>query len=78
VARGGEVRFVEVKARSRATIDPLSSITAGKQRRLIGAARAWMNAHPDTFDEVCFLAAVVDTSCEPWTTDWYDNPFDGS
>jgi putative endonuclease len=77
VVRDGRLRFVEVKARHDDELDPLESIGRSKQRRLIGAARAWLEAHQPAIEEVCFLVAVVDPRTEPWSIAWLDNAFDG-
>lgn len=76
VRRAGKVRFVEVKARTDDTIDPLESIGAGKRSRLVSAARAWLQAFEPDVDEVAFLVAVVDCRNEPWSISWVDDAFD--
>lgn len=76
VERDGALRFVEVKARGDDDLDPLEAITPAKQRRLVGAARAWLEAFRPEVWELCFLVAVVDTSVEPWRVAWYDDAFD--
>lgn len=44
--RGGELVFVEVKARHRLD-DAALSLTPRQQRRIIAAAEAWLAEHPD-------------------------------
>jgi putative endonuclease len=77
VLRDGRLRFVEVKARHDDDLDPLEQVGAEKRRRLVGAARAWLQAHRPEIDEVCFLVAVVDLAAEPWSVSWVDDAFDG-
>lgn len=77
VLRDGRLRFVEVKARTDDDLDPLEQITPAKQARLIGAARAWLQAHRTGATEVAFLVAVVDLSAQPWQVTWVDDAFDG-
>jgi hypothetical protein len=45
---------------------------------LVGAARAWLEAFSQPYDEACFLVAAVDTSEEPWSVQWIDDAFDVS
>jgi putative endonuclease len=53
VARRGRLLvFVEVKARERLD-DAAWSVTPRQQYRIIGAAEAWLGAHPD--DAQCFI-----------------------
>ena len=71
--RDGRLRMVEVKARDPGDpLGPLESVTRAKQRRLRGAAEAWLlTAQVPDHDEVCFLVAtVVDGRVE-----LYDDPF---
>lgn len=75
VMREGRVRFVEVKARASDDLDPLEQITAAKQARLRGAARAWLLVHRPEVEEVAFLVAVVDLSTDPWGISWVDDAF---
>lgn len=76
VVREGRLRFVEVKARHDDARDPLESITPAKQRKLIGAARAWLRGQADTYADMAFLVAIVDLSTDPWSVAWYDDAFD--
>lgn len=72
--RGGEVRFVEVKARD--LEDPLSdeAVSSSKRTRLRRAARLWMEqARWD--GPAAFLVALVDTGDQ--TVRWVDDAFDG-
>ena len=46
--RGGELRFVEVKAKGGTGFgDPLAMVTPEKQRRVRRAAEAWLAARPE-------------------------------
>jgi putative endonuclease len=48
VRRGRVLRFVEVKEKRGSRFgDPLEMLTAEKQRRLRGAAEAWLGARPE-------------------------------
>jgi putative endonuclease len=81
VRRDGRIRFVEVKARADDGVDPLEAIGPGKRSRLVGAAEAWLSAHPShaaESSELAFLVAVVDLATEPWSVAWLDSAFDGS
>ena len=73
---GRPLRFVEVKARQGDTDAALDSITAAKRSKLVRAAKAWLRAHPDAFDDIAFTVAVVDLAAEPWRVVWYDDAFD--
>jgi putative endonuclease len=75
VVRGGQLRFVEVKARD--PLDPLAleSIDDLKQARLIGAAEAWCHANPGYTAELAFLVAVVTLHRTGWTVEWMDDAF---
>jgi putative endonuclease len=44
--RGGELVFVEVKARTRLD-DAALSVTPRQQKRIVAAAEAWLADHPD-------------------------------
>lgn len=77
VRRGDVLRFVEVKARSDASLDPLEQITPSKVGRLRQAAEAWLIDRDDDLAEVAFLVAIVDLASEPWSVDWVDDAFDG-
>src|SRR5262249_61387174 len=44
--RGGELVFVEVKARNRLD-DAALSVTPRQQKRIVAAAEAWLADHPD-------------------------------
>ena len=77
VRRGDVLRFVEVKARSDASLDPLEQITASKVGRLRKAAEAWLVDRDHDIAEVAFLVAIVDLASEPWSVDWVDDAFDG-
>ncbi len=79
VERVGQVRFVEVKARSDNGLDPLESITASKRSKLVRAASAWLEARvSDSVEEACFMVAIVDLSTEPWGVDLLDDAFDAA
>jgi putative endonuclease len=72
VRRGPKLRLVEVK--TRAADDPvgLESVGPEKQRRLIGAAQAWLREVDPEFDEVAFMVALV----EPTGITFVDDAFD--
>jgi len=74
VARGGAVRFVEVKLRE--ATDPLGddAVTLAKQRLLRQAARAWLAVHGEPRRECAFLVAMVDHDGE---IRLIDDAFDG-
>ena len=73
VARGGALRFVEVKAR--APDDPvgLEAIGEHKRRCLRRTAEEYLAQYEDLFDEACFMVALVEG---PRIT-WIDDAFDG-
>lgn len=76
--RGGRLRFVEVRARgSDPEVPTEETIGEAKQRRLRGAARAWMQTATLPFDEAAFLVVLVDLDARPWVADWIDDAFDG-
>lgn len=77
VQRDRVVRFVEVRARGASLVPAEETITHGKRARLRRAARAWMEQHPDGWDEVAFLVAIVDLAAEPWEISWLDDAFGG-
>ncbi len=72
VVRHDKLRFVEVK--TRATGDPvgIEAVTLAKQRRMVGAARAWLLRFDGTYEEMAFMVALV----EPSGITWYDDAFD--
>lgn len=77
VVRDGCLRLVEVKARSPQDPVGIEAIDAGKRRRLVGAARAFMSQHEDLVEEVCFLVAQVDLDAGgPRAVTWIDDAFD--
>ena len=73
VSKGGRLRFVEVKSRTRSD-DPvgLDCIGPAKRGHLIRAARAWLLAHSEEFEEMAFTVALVEGS----SIAWYDDAFD--
>lgn len=73
-AAGGEVRFVEVKARDQE--DPLAdeAVSASKRTRLRRAARLWLE-QASWDGPASFLVAMVDPADE--TVLWIDDAFDG-
>jgi putative endonuclease len=74
VERAGQLRFVEVKARTGPDdVAGLEAIGDHKQRRLRAAAEAFLSSHRRPFDEVAFLVAWV----EGGTIEWIDDAFDG-
>lgn len=73
VVSAGRLRFVEVKARSGSgLVGGLEAVTPAKQRRLVRAARAFLQSHDEPFDEACFLVASV----EDGVVELVDNAFD--
>lgn len=77
VTRGASLRFVEVKARTEAALDPLESIGSRKQARLARAGEAWLARHRGDWDDVAFLVAVVMPRQGAFQVDWIDDAFDG-
>lgn len=72
VIQDGKLRFVEVKTRSAGDPVGVESVGRVKQRRLIGAARAWLREFHGTCDEMAFAVALV----EPSGITLYDDAFD--
>lgn len=68
---GEALVFVEVRYRdSERYGGALSSVTAGKQRRLIRAASAWLAAHPTLAQRPCRFDVVALGSNDPqWIRD---------
>lgn len=61
VRRDACLRIVEVKARAPDDlVGGLDAVDAGKQRKLSRAARAWLLAYEDLYDEVCFMVVAVE------------------
>ena len=60
--RGRTVAFIEVKYRAEAA-DAAEAITETKRRRINGAARAWIAAHPDDASRDCRFSAIL---MRPW------------
>jgi putative endonuclease len=75
VARGGEIRFVEVKARGEDGLDALESIGTLKRRRLTGAAEAWLALHGPPERSAAFLVAVVGQADGAWSVEYWDDAF---
>lgn len=75
VERAGEVRFVEVKLRAPDDPTLADAVTASKQRRLIGAARAWLLQYEPPA-ECAFLVALVRPHAGGWQIAYIDNAFD--
>lgn len=84
VRRGSCLRFVEVKAREPQDPVGLESIDGWKRGRLSRAARAWLAATEETFQEACFLVALVEHADQarseggepPWQVYLVDDAFD--
>ena len=75
VSRQDRLRFVEVKARSRA--QPVEMMVGyAKRARLIGAADAWLAVHSGPWRDVSLSLALVTTGV-PWRLQWIDDAFDG-
>lgn len=75
VQRGPVVRFVEVKARLPDDDLADEAVGARKQRRLRGAALAWLAERGEVGEEHCFLVAIVDL--DDGAIRWIDDAFDG-
>ena len=71
-AKNERLRFVEVKTRAHGDPVGLESIGPGKQKHLTRAARAWLRAHGDEFQEMAFTVALVEGA----SIVWYDDAFD--
>jgi len=86
VARLGQLRFVEVKARRPEDPGGLDAVGRMKRRRLVRAARAFLAAWEDVFDEACFMVAMVWlpasgagldlVDAKDVVVDWLDDAFD--
>jgi putative endonuclease len=76
VARvGGELWFVEVKARhGEAAVEEL--VTASKRRRLVRAAEAWLNTFGEPRLGCCFVVAVLDLQDPSSGVAWWIDAFD--
>lgn len=72
VSRNGCLRFVEVKARAAGDPVGVESVGSSKQRKLIGAARAWLSAFEPEVLDMAFMVAFVEAD----TIHWYDDAFD--
>ena len=70
--RAGSLRFVEVKARAKDDPVGVEAVGRSKQRKLTGAARAWLLEREPDFDDVAFMVVLV----EPDGLTWYDDAFD--
>ncbi|MBX2800318.1 MAG: YraN family protein [Myxococcales bacterium] len=76
VARGTELRFVEVKARQVGDPTALESVDHRKRRQLTRGARAWLAQHEPDADELAFMVAVVEFAPAGWTVEILDDAFD--
>lgn len=81
VVRDGRLRFVEVKARAPGDLDGLDAIGPGKRRRLVQAARAFLDQWTEPVQEACFTVALVHLPDAPAGLDqarveWLDDAFD--
>jgi Holliday junction resolvase-like predicted endonuclease len=72
VSKGGRLRFVEVKARASGDPVGVESVGSTKQRKLVGAARAWLSSFDPDVSEMAFMVAFVEAD----TIHWYDDAFD--
>jgi Holliday junction resolvase-like predicted endonuclease len=52
-------------------------VTQAKQRRIVAAARLFLDVRPEPFDEAALAVALVDCTAEPWSLTWIDDAFDG-
>lgn len=68
---GRELVFVEVRTRQAGSVvGALESIDAGKQRRFIRAARAWLGAHPPQAElPARFDIVAIDGESVDWLRD---------
>ncbi len=76
VRRDGALRFVEVKARAPGDDSSLEAIGLPKQRRISGAARAFLDDYGGAWSEAAFLVAVVTMADADWTIELIDDAFD--
>jgi putative endonuclease len=76
VQRGGQVRFVEVKARAEGDPSALDAVDREKQRRLTGAAEAFLAEHDGPWEEAAFLVAEVVLGEGGWEISLLDDAFD--
>lgn len=60
VERSGALRMVEVKTRASGDPVGLEAVGSAKQRKLTGAARAWLLEHDPQYDEVAFMVVLVE------------------
>lgn len=61
--KGGVVYFVEVKARKRGSqVAAREAVTADKQRRLLAAARAWLQKYRGGEVACSFLLAAIENA----------------
>lgn len=79
--REGRVRLVEVKARRPGDDAGLEAVGPAKRRRLIQAARLFLDEWPDLVVEACFTVALVHLAGDgpgrsPLRVDWIDDAFD--
>ena len=73
--RGATLLFVEVKARARLD-DAAESVTTRQKARIIGAAEAWLAAHPD--DVACAISFDVILVAPRRLPQHIQNAFDAS
>lgn len=68
---GAVIVFVEVRARRRENaVSAIESIDAGKQKRFVRAARAWLAAHPAAADRPArFDIVAIDGENTRWLRD---------
>lgn len=76
VQRGGQLRFVEVKARTEGDDSALDAVDREKQRRLTRAAEAFLAEHEEPWDEAAFLVAEVVLRAGRWEISLLDDAFD--
>ena len=68
--RSGLLRIVEVKART--VGDPLLAVTPSKQRRLRGAAEAYLSSCAEPWESVSFSIAMLEAGQLSWLHDAFD------
>lgn len=75
--RGGMLRIVEVKARTRRG-QALEAVSRSKQRRVARAAQAFLAAHPGLEpEELSFCVAVIEAGVLTWVEDAFDDVDEG-
>ena len=75
--RGGEVQFVEVKAREFGDDSGLESVTHAKRRRLVSAAESWLASEGSaSLRRFAFTVVAMTAGPDGWVAEWIDDAFD--